>query len=136
MKLRKADGTFVVYLALCDFSRGFFEERGPGREKVLFGVLLQATVATAHRAIPRHLRRKPLDSKSASSKPPKIEQMLALNEVKIRQVSRTRSVCSVRDDFLFQILSTASRYPFLSSGQTLALLHRHGPKTHLNMSIL
>lgn len=45
-----------LYLFLCDFSGGFFEERGPGREKVLFGVLLQATVATAHRAIPRHLR--------------------------------------------------------------------------------
>lgn len=66
-----------VYLAYCDFSRWFFEERRPGREKVLFGVLLQATVATAHRAIPRHLRRKTLDSNSAASKPPKDEQLLA-----------------------------------------------------------
>lgn len=67
----KKQGVFHVYFAHCDFSGGFFEERGPGREKVLFGVLLQAAVATAHRAIPRHLRRKPLDSNSAASKPPR-----------------------------------------------------------------
>lgn len=70
--LQKKLTLFRGYLAFYDFSGRFFEERRPGREKVLFGVLLQATVATAHRAIPRHLRRKTLDSNSAASKPPKL----------------------------------------------------------------
>lgn len=59
---------YISYLALDDFSGGLFEERRPGREEVLLGVLLQAAVATAHGAIPRHLRRKRLDSNP--SKPP------------------------------------------------------------------
>lgn len=43
-----------AYLSLGGFSGGFFEEGGPGREKVLLRVLLQAAVAAAHRAVPRH----------------------------------------------------------------------------------
>lgn len=45
-----------VYLALCDFAQRFFEKRSPGREKVFLGVVLQAAVATAHGALPRHWR--------------------------------------------------------------------------------
>lgn len=58
------------YLAFRDFSRRFSEEGSPGREKIFLRVLLQAAVATAHRAIPRHLRGETLDSNSAASKPP------------------------------------------------------------------
>lgn len=81
-----------VYLALCDFAGGFLEEGGPGREKVLFGVLFQAAVATAHRAIPRHLRGTLLDSNSAASKPPKTERMLGRNE--LQEHARYRGVGS------------------------------------------
>lgn len=86
-----------LYLALCDFARRFSEERGPGREKVLFGVILQAAVATAHRAIPRHLRRKLLDSNSATSKKKnnklKTEMLLGRNELHTRYVPTPPFVC-------------------------------------------
>lgn len=52
---------FGLYLAFGDFSYRFFDERGPGREEVFLRVLLQAAVAAAHRAIPRHLQRKTPD---------------------------------------------------------------------------
>lgn len=54
----RAGGWGGVYLAFCDFPRRFPEERGPGREEVLLRVLLQAAVAAAHRAAPRHVRTK------------------------------------------------------------------------------
>lgn len=59
-----------LYLALRDFAQRFSEEGSPGREKVFLRVLLQAAVATAHRAIPRHLRGETLDSNSAASTHP------------------------------------------------------------------
>lgn len=48
--------TTHLYLAFGHFSQRFSEEGSPGREKVFLRVLLQAAVAAAHRAIPRHLR--------------------------------------------------------------------------------
>lgn len=61
---------FRGYLAVCDFPGRFFEERCPGGEKVLLGVFLQAAVAAAHRAIPRHLRAKLPDADPVASKLP------------------------------------------------------------------
>lgn len=59
------------YLAFRDFSQRFPEEGSPGREEVFLRVLLQAAVAAAHRAIPRHLRGTTLDSNSAALNPRK-----------------------------------------------------------------
>lgn len=59
-----------AYLAFGDFSQRLPEEGSPGREEVFLRVLLQAAVAAAHRASPRHLRGKALDSNSAALNPP------------------------------------------------------------------
>lgn len=124
-----------VYLVLCDFARRFLEERGPGREKVFFGVFLQTTVATAHRAIPRHLRTK-LDSNSAtstpsSSSPPKNWTVVSLNS---KQAIKKKAVCAHTSRCLlsmgwFPLSNPLSRVPIpvpLLPSNTLALLHRHG----------
>lgn len=58
-----------LYLAFCDFSHRFFDERGPGRKEVFLRVLLQAAVAAAHRAIPRHLQRRTPDSNHPTTPP-------------------------------------------------------------------
>lgn len=56
------------YLAFRELPLGLPEEGSPGREEVFLRVLLQAAVAAAHRAIPRHLRGKTLDSNSTTLK--------------------------------------------------------------------